>query len=173
MEKEKLETLLASSRENNRIAQELIYKEYFLPMVKYVKTLVKDEHESVSIVNDGFLKAFAYLGSFSASQGSFKAWLKKVITNVAFDHIRRKKQSIAFAELNEDTPVTDNNHSAYSVPEGFHKLIEKLPSLSRSVFSLSMEGYSHREISEMLQISEVSSRWYYSQAKKKIKQYLE
>mgnify|MGYP003575135827 CR=1 FL=1 len=169
VEDEVLQALLQRCQKNDKSAQERVYKLFFMSMLSSIRHKIKDEHDAVSIVNDGFLKAFLHIHTYSLEKGSFDAWLKTIVINTAIDHVKKKKRSISFTSLNDDLPLSDNSHLKVSKPEHLQRLIGHLPPLARIVLSLSVEGYSHREISHLLRISEMASRWHLSEAKRKLK----
>lgn len=169
MEREQLHALLDRCRDNDRAAQEKVYKHFFLAMFHYARKMVKDEHEAISIVNDGFLKAFMNIETFSWQKGAFEAWLRTIITNTAFNHLQKNKRTVPTIHLEEDLHPIASDQTVSAKPEFIQSLINKLPPLAKSVLSLNVEGYTHREISNLLSISEMASRWHLSQARKQLK----
>lgn len=169
MEREQLHALLDRCRDNDRAAQEKVYKHFFLSMFQYARKMVKDDHDAISIINDGFLKAFMNIETFSWQKGAFEAWLRTIITNTAFNHIQKNKRSVPTIQLEEEIHQYINCTATTPKPEFIQSLINNLPPLAKSVLSLNVEGYSHREISTLLSISEMASRWHLSQARKQLK----
>lgn len=172
LEAEQLFEWIEGCRKNDRSCQEKIYKHFYARMYGLVHRYVNDEQEIISIVNDGFLKAFMAIEKYSDELGSFQAWLSKITTNTALDHLRKIERMPLTTEINEEIPLKDNSHLKVIKPEYIQGLIGKLPQLAKSVLSLNMDGYSHKEISMLLNISELSSRWHLSQAKKQLREKL-
>ncbi len=172
METEQLFDWIEGCRGNDRSSQEKIYRHFYARMYSLVNRYVQDEQEIISIVNDGFLKAFMAIEKYSSELGTFQAWLSKITTNTALDHLRKKERLPLTTEINEEIPLRDDSHLKVMKPEYLQGLIGKLPQLAKSVLSLNMDGYSHKEISMLLNISELSSRWHLSQAKKQIREKL-
>lgn len=110
---------------------------------------------------------------FDFSKGNFESWAKKIITNTAIDYTRLKRNKNKFIELKEDDNhekgLQQNPHN--HVEEEVLHLIKNLPAVTQKVFSLHIfKGYSHKEIGELLDIAESTSRWHLAEARKSLKQ---
>lgn len=167
-----LELLIEKCKQNDRASQEMLYRHYFPILYKVVKKMVSDEHDLISILNDGFLKVFKHISGYDSELGVFEAWLYKVIINVAYDHFRKSKKRIDTLEIREEYEASDNSHLFVISPEEIRHLLIKLPSTTGKVLTLSIDGYTHKEIAGHLSISEVSSRWHLSQARKRVREIL-
>lgn len=139
-------------------------------MYKIIKRMIQDEEDIVSIVNDGFLKVFKFIGKYNAEFGVFDAWLHTVVVNVAYTHIKRSRKKILFSEIKEEHSVSGSTHN-YNTKEIEHLLIS-LPATTGKVLALNIDGYTHKEISVQLGISEISSRWHLSEARKRLRDIL-
>ncbi len=169
MELANLDKLIESCKENDRASQEMLYRHYFPVMYPVVKRMAQDDHDVLSILNDGFLKVFKHIGRYDMKLGVFDAWLHTVIVNVAYDHFRKSKKTLRFSEIKDDLEVPDNSYLSVISPEEIEHLIMRLPSTTGKVLALSIEGYSHKEIAFQLGITEISSRWHLSFARKQLK----
>ncbi len=130
-----------------------------------------------SVVNEGFLKVFQHLKKYDPSLGDMGAWIHRIMVNTAIDKIRRDNRTwqVSGAELAErDTP-------GHSLNEGFSRMeadeilhmIKKLPAVTRAVFNfIVIDGYSHKEVAAVLNITEGTSRWHLSEAKKQLKRHI-
>jgi RNA polymerase sigma-70 factor (ECF subfamily) len=150
--------LIEQCRQNNRKAQEKLYHLNYNMMHRAARKLFHQEHDVASVVNDGFLKACKNIHSYSSDLGTFEAWLYTIITHTALDHLRKQRANPSYTPVDEEIEIADNAHLSVIKPEYLQRLITEFPSLTGSVLSLHMEGFSHREISQILQISEASSR---------------
>ena len=130
--------------------------------------------EAADMLNEGFLKVFSNLDKYEDT-GSFEAWLKRVVCNVALDYRRKYDNQVGFVDLDE---VTDTQLADYSLNDAVSRmssqelvgLIQLLPPVSRTVFNLFVfEGLSHREISQQLNITENTSAWHVNSARTKLK----
>ena len=157
---------------NDRASQEVLYRHYFPVMYRIIKRMTQDEDDLVSIINDGFLKLFKYMSKYSPELGVFDAWMHTVIVNVAYDHFKKSNKKIKYSEIRDDHEVSDNSHLFVISPEEIDHLLIKLPATTGKVLAMSINGYTHREISFHLKISEISSRWHLSSARKRVRDIL-
>ena len=134
--------------------------------------MTKDEDDLVSIINDGFLKVFKYISTYNSTLGVFDGWLYKVILNAAYDHFKRCKKDLKFTEIQVVEEVADNSHLFIVGRDEIQHLLVKLPATTRKVLSMNVDGYSHKERSGHLKISEISSRWHLSDARKRVRDIL-
>jgi RNA polymerase sigma-70 factor (ECF subfamily) len=123
--------------------------------------------EAQDLLQDGFIKVFERLGSFKAT-GSLEGWIKKVMVNTALDNFRKRKHERDNVEINVNDAYNNTYEEAHDTISAKELLgiIQKLPAGFRTVFNLfAIEGYSHKEISEMLGITESTSKSQYSRAR--------
>jgi RNA polymerase sigma-70 factor (ECF subfamily) len=155
------------------MAQERLYKHYFALMYTICKGYTEDQQTIISLVNEGFLKIFINIKNFDCDKGSFEGWAKKIITNTAIDFSRTQKNRHQFVALDDEHKEERSLHQlphSHSEEEVLY-LIKKLPAVTQKVFSLFIfKGYSHKEISQLLDIAESTSRWHVAEARKNLKQ---
>ncbi len=128
--------------------------------------------EAEDVMQEAFLKAFTRIDTYEGIV-SFGAWLKKIVINRSLDQLKKRK--VKFEELNEKIPDEEpvNLQISEIQMEQLKKAIQKLPDGYRVVLSLYLiEGYDHEEISQILGITNVSSRSQYLRAKLKLRQML-
>ena len=127
-------------------------------------------------MQDAFLKIFSNVGKFKG-KGSFEGWMKRVLVNEALMSIRSKSavqvDSIDDYDLEDyDSELEEDDFVRFS-NEQLYNALESLPDNYRSVFNLAViEDYSHKEISQMLDISEANSRAILLKARRKLKGFL-
>jgi len=119
----------------------------------------KDKDDAEDLLHNGFIKVFQKIEQFKGS-GPFEAWIRRVFMNTALELYRKKRilysinEDIDYPEYIEDADVV----SQLSTDE-LIKLIQELPPAYQMVFNLyAIEGYSHKEISKMLDIAEGTSK---------------
>ncbi len=115
--------------------------------------------EAEDVLQDAFIKVFDSIHTFQ-SRGSFEGWIRKIVINTALKNHRKKQnqQEQIGLELADDLPA-EPSIFAHLQEEELLKLINRLPDGYRLVFNLyAIEGYSHREIADMLGIEEGTSR---------------
>lgn len=133
-----------------------------------VRKYTNDGEQQISIINDGFLKVFKNISTYTF-QGSFEGWIRRIVYRSLSDYYRKENKYLKAVVLEQkDAPLKDNAlQSLYY--EDLLKIIDLLPERHNKVFQLyAIEGYNHREVSEMLGISEGTSKWYLSEARKSI-----
>lgn len=166
--------IIEKCRQNNRIAQLQLYKQYCDAMYIVALRFMKDSMEAEDIVQEAFIKAFSKLDQFKA-EVTFGAWLKRIVINNCIDCLKSKKQY--WLELDEvHLKVIDSNYENEWLvedtitAEDVRDAILKLPDKYQYVLMLYLiEGYDHQEISEILNISEIASRTQLSRGKSKLK----
>lgn len=160
---------------NDRKMQKLLYERYYGLMMKISIRYSEDFEEAKDIVNNGFLKIFTKVENFEG-KGSFEGWMKRTMINTALDYLKSKKlETVNIDNINSyDADVFVENESVWSFSESdILKVLQTLPKVSRMVFNLYViEGYKHKEISEMLNISEGTSHWHLLNARKLLQEKL-
>lgn len=166
--------LIEACLQNDRVAQYKLYSLYSKAMLNVAFRICNDMAQAEDLLQDSFVSAFKNLGSFKGS-ASFGSWLKRIVINTCLNYLRSKK--LQFEELTEDgvhpveEPVNFNDQELVvsKIKEG----ISHLPTGYRLVISLYLlEGYDHKEIAEVLDISVSTSKSQYNRAKKKLKENL-
>lgn len=158
---------------NERTAQERLYKTFYTKMMYMVKRYYSDEMMVEEILNNGFLKAFKNIHSFEF-KGSFEGWLRKIIYHSIADYSTIQNKYKDKIVLLEKDVYIHKNHTNQLYYKDLMKLVENLPESSRIVFNLYViEGLPHKEIAQILKISEGTSKWHLSEARKQLKEKIE
>jgi RNA polymerase sigma-70 factor (ECF subfamily) len=171
--KENNNDLLERCIKNNRKAQEQLYKQFYGPMWSICMRYIGNKEEALEVLNDGFLKVFQNLHKYNESLSSLYTWISRIMINAAIDFIRKKK-ALKFIPVEElqaeyDHPV-DDIPDDYTVQQLVY-FINQLPQTTKLVFNLhTIEGYSHEEIAAFLKISNSTSRWHLSEARKQLRE---
>jgi RNA polymerase sigma factor (sigma-70 family) len=133
-----------------------------------------DEQDAGSIMSHAFVKMFKSLHTFDAAKGSIYSWVKKIITNEALDYIKQKARFSTLELDTADEPQINNSIIEKTAAAEIMSLIRQLPPATHAVFVLyAIEGYAHKEIAVQLGISEGTSKWHLSEARKKLQQKLQ
>jgi len=164
--------LIRGCLRNDRRAQEELYKRFYPAVAALCLRYIRDSHDAVEVVNDSFLKAFRHLERYDATKGAFYTWIKTIVIHTALDSLRRQK-AIRDREMlpgEEEEPGVDNEALAKMSGDELLNAISQLPMTTRLVFNLyNIDGYSHREIGEFLNITEGTSRWHLNDGRKQLK----
>ncbi|WP_133466152.1 RNA polymerase sigma factor [Sunxiuqinia elliptica] len=160
-------------RAGERDAQFQLYKLYYKSMYNTSLRIAGNATDAEDIMQEAFLSAFKKMDTYSG-QVSFGAWLKKIVVNRSLDHLKKKK--VHFEELDERVTEEVENPLMEIREVDISKIKEaifQLPEGYRVVLSLYLlEGYDHDEISEILNISNSSSRSQLLRAKRKLRERL-
>jgi RNA polymerase sigma-70 factor (ECF subfamily) len=161
-------------RDGDQKAYYEIYKLYSKAMFNICCRIVGNQEMAEDVLQEAFVNAFQNLKSYQA-KASFGAWLKKIVVNKAISYLR--KNQLELVTMDEHFDVSDNadidEQDLVLKIESIRGAIQKLPNGFRVVFSLYLlEGYDHKEIAEILNISESTSKSQYNRAKKKLKEIL-
>lgn len=163
--------LLQGCKEGNRIAQKCLYERYFGKMMGIAMRYTKHQEEAIEILNTAFLKIFTSLDKYE-DNNNLAGWIAKIIFNTAIDHVRRhtKYRQVMNFEVEHDAPVQNDSIDNLNTEDLF-RLIQKLPAASRAVFNLYViDGYKHKEIAEMLDITVGTSKWHLANARKELQE---
>lgn len=143
----------------NKRAQKALYKAYARKMFVHCYRYLKSKEDAEEIVSDGFIKVFQNLITFHYKDlKSLEAWIKRIMINECLMFLRKRK--ISFLDESKALNIESGNRSDSELEaKEIYDLILSLPAGYRTIFNLYvLEGYSHKEISQMLKISEGTSR---------------
>ena len=133
----------------------------------------KNEQEAEDLLQDSFIKAFHNMKTFQ-NKGALGGWLRKLTLNTALEQYRKGKKSSQTIELREGTNYVDDVAIENLKLEDLLKKIQNLPPGFRTIFNLyAVEGFNHREIGEMLNISDGTSKSQYSRARLLLRKMIE
>jgi RNA polymerase sigma factor (sigma-70 family) len=167
--------LLQGCLANDRKTQKLLYEQFYEFAITIALRYSRDEHDAADIMSHAFVKVFKSIKSYDSSKGSLHAWIKRIIVNEGLDHIKSRERFSENVELEtvEEPPVNSSVLEQMGAEE-IMEIIAKLPPATHAVFVLyAVEGYNHREIAEKLGISEGTSKWHLSEARKTLQQQLQ
>lgn len=150
------EQLIAQCNAGNRNAQRLFYERFAPAMFGVCRRYVQNQTDAEDVLVTGFYKVFSNLPQFEG-KGSLDGWIRKIMVNEALTFIRQQnaKKNINWDELDTTYQGHANEYSDDKLNEKeILQLLHHLPPGYRTVFNLyAIEGYSHEEIAEMLQVS--------------------
>lgn len=160
--------LIEECRTGNRKAQYRLYNQYSKAMFNLAFRILNNREDAEDILQETFVDCFKSLSSFRF-ESTFGAWLKKILINKCINHIKRKKIDLMLCENLPDNICEEEAGEVYDTTKIF-KGIEKLPDGYRIILTLYLlEGYDHSEISQILGITESTSKSQYSRAKDKLR----
>lgn len=169
--------LLEACIQNKRKAQFELYKLCYSTMMSVCFRYEKNKEDAEFLLNKAFYKILKNLESYQ-DKVPFNAWIRRITINTAIDEYRKAQRSrLTYVEepmhiapmSNVDFNEADQNYDAEELLE----LVRQLPPISQKVFNLYViDGYNHKEIAEQLSMSEGTSKWHLSSARKKLKELL-
>ncbi|MFT5511754.1 MAG: RNA polymerase sigma factor (sigma-70 family) [Bacteroidia bacterium] len=154
-------------KQQDRVAQEKLYKHFYPSLIPVCMSYVINNDDAVDIYNRAFLKVFNSLDQYSG-KGAVGGWIRRIIVNTAIDFIRKQEK------LKFQTPIDnafdlgiDSNVIANLTSNEILDLFRFLPPAQRLVLNLFIvEGHSHADIAEQLNISVGTSKWHLNQGRK-------
>ncbi|MFZ1330342.1 MAG: RNA polymerase sigma factor [Chitinophagaceae bacterium] len=158
--------LLRGCMDGNRRMQEELYRRFSPRMYAVCLRYAGNAEEAEDILQEGFIKIFKKLDSFR-SEGSFEGWVRRIFVNTAIEHFRRKRYLMPVTEKEENT-IEGKYVSVLDelAEKDILALVQELSPGYRTVFNMYVvEGYTHKEIADMLGISEGTSKSQLSRAK--------
>jgi RNA polymerase sigma factor (sigma-70 family) len=178
--KEKLSALIEGCLRNDRRSQGELFKLYYGKLLSLCLRYISDKDSAQEVLQEGFIKVFEKLGTFDYT-GSFEGWIRRIMTYTAIDAIRKSKKDPFRTDNDNDFKmgVEDPMISKEEMDLSELKVevaldaIQKLSPAYRTVFNLFvLEDYSHKEISELLGISEGTSKSNLAKAKMNLQRML-
>ncbi len=167
--------LVKRCKQNDRQAQNELYKLYVGAMYNVCRRMLTDEEEARDALQEGFIEAFMNLHTLH-DERTFAAWLKRIVINRCLNMLRKKQLDLQPLTAQTQVAEEDSHEQAEYVQWEVQRILQALPLLpegGRVVLTLYLfEGYDHKEISEILQISETTSKTQYSRARKKLREIL-
>jgi len=161
------EQIVKGCIEKNAIAQKHLYEKFVRKMMGVCLRYSDSSEEAEDVVQMGFISVFENIESYKGT-GSLEGWIRKILVNTALSNIRKNKkfkQNIDLDSVEFMLPSSGHLNDNFAAQD-LLKIIQTLPVGFKTVFNLyAIEGYSHKEIAEMLNISEGTSKSQYSRAK--------
>jgi len=156
----------------DRVTQRALYESCSAKMHGVCLRYVGNADIAQDVLHDGFVKVFTAIKTFRG-EGSFEGWVRRIIVNTALEYLRQRKDYLE-VEIDAAKGNEDNNHYEGYDYSYFLGIVNELPPQYRAVFNLyAIDEYSHSEISEMLDISESTSKSNYSRARAILRSKLE
>jgi len=153
------EELIRESVKGSRVAQKCLYDRFSSKMFGVCLRYASDYQIAEDILQEGFIKAFKHLERFRF-EGSFEGWIRKIMVNTAIEIHRRKNLLYPIIDVeNTDVELFDEDAVEKLAAADLMQMVSSLSPGYRTVFSLyAIEGFSHKEIAEQLNISEGTSK---------------
>jgi RNA polymerase sigma factor (sigma-70 family) len=163
-----IKNIINGCLKGNRRDQELLYRRHVAKLYAVCLQYSGNDEEARDILQEGFIKIFENLGNYKY-EGSFEGWIRRIMVNTALEKYRSRHNLYRVDDIDDiPEPEADPDNDDYSGLEAVDLLgiVRELPPKYRMVFNLfAIEGYSHKEISKMVNISEGTSKSNLSRAR--------
>lgn len=174
---DQLEHIIEGCRDEDPKAQKELYQMFAGRMFSLCLRYADNEDEAKDNLQEGFIRVFKKIKQYRF-EGSFEGWMRKIMVNTSLQKYRGRLKMNLVYELEEFREHAPENASDLVTEKDLLQIISELPPRYRLVFNMyAIEGYSHKEISEMLGITEGTSKSNLSRAREilqnKLKKYSE
>ncbi len=162
----RLEDIIQKCQDGNSGAQTALYHLFSAKMYGVCLRYAKDSAEAEDIMQEGFIRVYSKISQFE-SKGSFEGWMRRIMINTALEKFRKQDRLYPVEEMKvfESTEFVEETISSITAND-LLRIIQELPPRYKMVFNLfAIEGYSHLEIAEMMNISEGTSKSNLSRAR--------
>jgi RNA polymerase sigma-70 factor (ECF subfamily) len=158
--------LIKGCKDYNIKAQQELYERFARKMMGVCYYYTGSTEDAKDLLHEGFIKVFAKFGQYK-EEGSLEGWIRRVMVNTAINFLNKKKSGLEIKKgldnLEEnylnDTNDEEEKHRIDFTQEEILSIINTLPDAYRLVFNMScIENYSHKEIAELMNITEGNSR---------------
>jgi len=167
------EDLIRALIRQERWAQQTLYEEYYGRMMVVSLRYANNEEDALDILHEAFIKVFQHIGRYQPGT-ALSAWIRRIIVNTAIDYYRKSIRRRT-EELDAAVQLSDGDADAISrcSEQEILDAIQQLTPAYRTTFNLYViEGYSHKEIADLLDITESTSRSNLVKARLKLKEIL-
>jgi RNA polymerase sigma-70 factor (ECF subfamily) len=168
------EAILAGCLQNDTVAQKELYSRYSPKMLSVCYRFAHNREDAEDMLQEGFIKVFSQIHTF-LNKGAFEGWVRRIIVHTCINHLKKNKKFNESVDIIYATGVQVREESVPSIVQAKQivECIRLLPLGYRTVLNLyAIEGYSHKEISEMLDVEESTSRSQYTRAKQMLEDIL-
>jgi RNA polymerase sigma factor (sigma-70 family) len=155
---------------NDRRAQERLYRNYYKVMMNLCLRYCEHDTDALAVLNLAFFKAFKNIGQFDRARGQLYTWIRKIVINECFNHLRLEKGKLQAVAIDTEPEIKIEPSIFEKIAQAdLLSMVHRLPPATRAVFNLYiMEGFGHKEVAELLGISEGTSKWHLNDARKKL-----
>src|SRR6266496_2159754 len=168
------EAILKGCLNNEATAQRELYNRYSPKMLAVCYRFAHNREDAEDMLQEGFIKVFLQIHTFEY-RGAFEGWIRRIIVHTCINHLKKNKKFNESVDIIHATSIQVREESVPSIVQAKQvvECIRLLPIGYRTVLNLyAVEGYTHREISNMLDIEESTSRSQYTRARAMLEEIL-
>lgn len=168
------EAILSGCLQNDAGAQRELYSRYSPKMLSVCYRFAHNREDAEDMLQEGFIKVFSQVHTFQ-NKGAFEGWIRRIMVHTCINHLKKNKKFNESVDIIYANGVQIREESVPSIVQAKQivECIRLLPLGYRTVLNLyAIEGYSHKEISDMLDVEESTSRSQYTRAKQMLEDIL-
>ena len=168
------EAILQGCLQNNATSQRELYTRYSPKMLAVCYRFAHNREDAEDMLQEGFIKVFSQIHTFR-NQGAFEGWIRRIVVHTCINHLKKNKRFNESVDIIHANSIQVREESVPSIVQAKQivECIRLLPMGYRTVLNLyAIEGYTHKEIAEMLDIEESTSRSQYTRAKQMLEDIL-
>lgn len=168
------QTILAGCLQDNPVAQRELYNRYSPKMLGVCYRYAHSREDAEDMLQEAFIRVFLQISSFK-SLGSFEGWIRKIVVHTCINFLKKHKKFRESFDIDYAIGIPDRQESVSSILQAKQvvECIRQMPLGYRTVLNLyAIEGCSHKEIAELLEIEESTSRSQYTRARVLLEQML-
>jgi len=161
------EAILQGCLQNNATSQRELYTRYSPKMLAVCYRFAHNREDAEDMLQEGFIKVFSQIHTFR-NQGAFEGWIRRIVVHTCINHLKKNKRFNESVDIIHANSIQVREESVPSIVQAKQivECIRLLPMGYRTVLNLyAIEGYSHKEIGDVLDIEESTSRSQYTRAK--------
>lgn len=161
------ETLIQACLQGNPSAQQKLFERFAPKLMGVCSRYAMNDAEAEDMLQEGMIKVFQKLKSYK-NEGSFEGWIRRTVVNTCLDILRKEKKTRNHMDVDEAVNIESDSQSAMDKlnTEVLLKLVQNLPPGYRAVFNMyAIEGYSHKEIAEIMGYTESTSKSQFRKAR--------
>jgi len=168
------EAILQGCLQNNATSQRELYTRYSPKMLAVCYRFAHNREDAEDMLQEGFIKVFSQIHTFR-NQGAFEGWIRRIVVHTCINHLKKNKRFNESVDIIHANSIQVREETVPSIVQAKQivECIRLLPMGYRTVLNLyAIEGYTHKEIAEMLDIEESTSRSQYTRAKQMLEDIL-
>lgn len=162
------EAIISGCLQNDPISQRELYNRYSPRMLSVCYRFSQSRQDAEDMLQEGFIKVFTQIGGFE-NRGSFEGWIRRIVVHTCINQLKKDKkfsESVELTHADQYVYVREESISAIMQVKQVVECIRLLPVGYKTVLNLyAIEGYNHKEIADMLEIGESTSRSQYTRAR--------
>jgi RNA polymerase sigma factor (sigma-70 family) len=168
------EAILQGCLHNQPVAQRELYNRFSPKMLAVCYRFAHNREDAEDMLQEAFIKVFSQIHTFQ-NKGAFEGWIRRIIVHTCINHLKKNKRFNESVDIINANTIQVREESIPSIVQAKQivECIRLLPIGYRTVLNLyAIEGYSHKEIADMLDIEESTSRSQYTRAKQMLEEIL-